>query len=185
MPDIVRAIATDKIKPNPYQPRETFDKDKIQELADSFETIGMMQHILVRPHGKGYQIAVGERRWKAAQMAKMKTISCVVRKMDDKTLQLCSVAENMHRENLTSIEQEKAIYQLWTKHYEPVGKSMAQMSRELGKDRSFVTYIVSGYQRRNELDAGDDGVANYRRRCRLKLSKTLLYSYMEPTASSK
>ena len=50
---------------------------------------------------------------------------------------------------------------------------------------SFVTYIVSGYQRRNELDAGDDGVANYRRLCRLKLSKTLLYSYMEPTASSK
>lgn len=154
--DQVKMIPLDEIKPNPYQPRMTFDKGKIQELADSFESVGMVQDIVVRPHGKGYQIAVGERRWRAAKVAKLPEIRAVVRDMDDKALQLCSIAENVHRENLSSIEQETAIYKLWTKHYEPAGISMSQMSRELGKSETFVVHIVSGYERRNALDLVDD-----------------------------
>jgi len=151
--DVVQEIETDLIKPNPYQPRETFDKEKIQKLAYSLKTAGLLQPIMVRPHNKGYQIALGERRWRAAQMAKLDKLPAIVREMDDKTLQVYSIVENLHREDLTSEEREKAIHELWTRHFKPEGKSMADMGRELGmaEDPSYVADNVSAYEQRKAL----------------------------------
>jgi len=151
--DVVQEIETDLIKPNPYQPRETFDKEKIQKLANSLKTAGLLQPIMVRPHNKGYQIALGERRWRAAQMAKLDKLPAIVREMDDKTLQVYSIVENLHREDLSSEEREKAIYEIWTKHFKPEGKSMAEMGKEIGMsdDPGYVHNHVSAYEQRKAL----------------------------------
>jgi ParB-like chromosome segregation protein Spo0J len=85
-------------------------------------------------------------------MLRLKEIPAIVREMDDKQLRLYSIVENLHRLDLTSIEREEAIYQLWKKHYEPDGKSMAQMSKELGKAESYVSHNISFFERRNRLD---------------------------------
>jgi len=68
MPEL-RTIALDKIRPSPFQPRETFDKRLIQELADSMKNVDLLQPIIVRPNKGGFQIAAGEPRWRAAQVA--------------------------------------------------------------------------------------------------------------------
>ena len=86
-------------------------------------------------------------------MANMKNIPCIVRDMDDKTLQLYSIAENLHREDLSPVEEEKAVYKLWETHYEPAGKSQKQMSKDLGKGQEFVRQRISAYQLRKGLGA--------------------------------
>jgi ParB family chromosome partitioning protein len=143
-----------KIKPNPYQPRKTFDGDenKIEELAESLKSAGLLQPIMVRPHNNEYQIAMGERRLRAAKKAGMKEIPSIVRKMDDKSLRLYSIVENLHRQKLGSKEEEEAIYGIWKKDFEPVGKSKAEMAREMGKSSSYVSDKIMGYEQRKALD---------------------------------
>jgi len=153
MTDKIQNISLNKIKPNPYQPRKTFDGDenKIEELAQSLKSTGLLQPIMVRPHNNEYQIAMGERRFRAAKKAGMKEIPAIVRKMDDKQLRMYSIIENVHRLGLKSTEREEAFYLIWKKDYEKTS-SMAQMSKELGKDDSYVEYHVSSYERSKELN---------------------------------
>jgi ParB-like chromosome segregation protein Spo0J len=94
-------------------------------------------------------------------MLRLKEIPAIVREMDDKQLRLYSIVENLHRLDLTSTEREEAIYQLWKKHYEPDGKSMAQMSKEIGKEESYAQNIISGYEARKALNIVDDKVSTY------------------------
>ena len=108
-------IPTNKIHPSPFQPREMFDKEKLEELAASIKESGLLQPILVRKDGDGYQIIAGERRWRACQFAGMKEIPSVVRdpSPDDLETRELSLAENWHRLDLESAETEKFVYQLW------------------------------------------------------------------------
>lgn len=108
-----RVVDVNKLAPNPFQPRERFDEEKLSELADSLESRGDIQPIVVREHEKGYQIIAGERRWRAAKLAGMKTIPVLVRETAEEDILLESLIENLHREDLTDIERENAIYQLW------------------------------------------------------------------------
>jgi len=118
---ILKTIAISKIVPSSFQPRESFDREGLEELADSMKNVNVLHLIFVRPHKGGYQIACGEPRWRAPQIAGWDEVPAVVKDMDDRTLQLCSIVENLHRHDLEAYEKEKAIYDLWKKHYEKGG----------------------------------------------------------------
>jgi ParB family chromosome partitioning protein len=109
----LRMIPIDKIQPSPFQPRETFEKESIRELADSIEDANIIQPIVVRKLGDVYQIIAGERRWRAAKVAGLKELPCIVKDIAENRVLLESVVENLHRKDLTDIERENAIHELW------------------------------------------------------------------------
>src|SRR2546428_3222874 len=141
MPEL-QTIPVEKIRPSPFQPREGFDKGLIEELAESMKSADLLQPIIVRPHKGGFQIACGERRWRAAQHAGWDAIPAIVREMDDRTLQLYSLIENLHRVDLSAPEKEKAVHDLWKKHYEPQRKTKGELARDIGVDETTVSRLI-------------------------------------------
>ena len=125
-------ISVDEIQPNPFQPRESFEKESLKELADSIKDAGIIQPIVVRRHGFSYQIIAGERRWRAAQMVGLEKIPCIVKEIDDERVLLESLIENLHRKNLTDIERENAIYGLWENREDLGFKSKSELARAIG-----------------------------------------------------
>jgi ParB family chromosome partitioning protein len=109
----LRMIPIDRIQPNPFQPRGTFEKESIRELADSMEDVNIIQPIIVRKLGDVYQIIAGERRWRAAKVAELKELPCIVKDIAENRVLLESVVENLHRKDLTDIERENVIHELW------------------------------------------------------------------------
>ena len=109
----LRMIPIDKIQPSPFQPRETFEKESIRELADSIEDANIIQPIVVRKLGDVYQIIAGERRWRAAKLVGLRELPCIVKDIAENRVLLESVVENLHRKDLTDIERENAIHELW------------------------------------------------------------------------
>ena len=93
------------IDPNPAQPRRRFDPTALQELADSIRQVGVLQPILVCEMGGRYRIIAGERRWRAARMAKLETIPAIVRRMDDVARMEAALIENIQREDLNPVEE--------------------------------------------------------------------------------
>jgi len=112
MADELKMLNISKIEPNPFQPRETFKHEPLRELADSIDEIGVLQPVLVRPHGNKYQIIAGERRWRACLDAGKKEIPALIRDMNDGELQVASLIENIHREDLEPMEKAKALMEL-------------------------------------------------------------------------
>lgn len=148
-------IPVGSVVPSPFQPREGFPKAELEELAASLESLDMIQPIVVRPKGDGHQIACGERRWRAAQMAGWDTILAIVRDLDDKQLQLYSLVENFHRQNLTSHEREKGLYDLWRAHYNrPGGK--AAMARALGLSETTIQHAIYAHDERLKIRLGEE-----------------------------
>jgi len=145
----LKTIPVEKMVPSPYQPREKFAKEGLEELASSIKSANILQPIIVRPHKGGYQIACGERRWRAAQMAGQDEVSAIVREMDDRTLQLYSIVENLHRLDLEAHEKEKAIHDIWTHHYEKEGKTKADLAKDIGMSASHITRLIDVYEERN------------------------------------
>ena len=105
----VRMLRVDEIRPNPFQPRESFPKEEIQQLASTIEKVGLLQPITVRKKGKTYQIISGERRWRACQFAGLKEIPAIVKDADDSQLMMESLIENLHREDLKPLEKARAL----------------------------------------------------------------------------
>lgn len=105
----IKEIQLDKIKPNPLQPREYFDREKIKELADSIKEVGLVNPIIVRPKDGSYEIVAGERRWKACQVAGIKIMPVIIKDVDDGQLMIESLIENVHREDLSDVEKAKAL----------------------------------------------------------------------------
>jgi ParB family chromosome partitioning protein len=155
----LKDIQVGKIAPSPFQPREAFDKESLEELAQSLRNAGLLQPILVRPNNGGFQIAAGERRWRAAQMAGFKQIAALVRPMDDETLQLFSIVENLHRLDLRSEEQEKAIFDLFHKYYEPAGKTRADLANDTGLSPTRISSLIKGHQEREAVAEDEKEVA--------------------------
>lgn len=147
----VREISVAKVRANPFQPRQAFPRDSLEGLAASIKSYGLLQPILVRPKDGFFQVACGERRLRASEMAGLKQVPAMVRDMDDKTLRLCSISENMQREDLTSEEREKAFHDLWRKHFEPDGMTIAAMAKALGLSSTTVSDYVAAHERRQEL----------------------------------
>jgi ParB family chromosome partitioning protein len=134
----VREIEIGRIRPNPDQPRVQFKEEAIDELADSIVERGVLQPILLRPHGNGFEIIAGERRWRAAQRARLHTIPAIVREIDDSTAAEIALIENVQREDLNAIEEAEGYRQLIDRH----GHTQDNIAKLVHKSRSHVTNLL-------------------------------------------
>ncbi|EQA6113872.1 ParB/RepB/Spo0J family partition protein [Listeria monocytogenes] len=136
--ETVQNIATKEIKPNPYQPRKIFDAKAINELRDSIKIHGVLQPIILRNTDKGYEIVVGERRYRAAKEAKLKEIPAVVRDLTEEEMMELSVIENLQREDLSPLEEAES-YQFLMKK---LGLTQAKLAERVGKSRPYIANFV-------------------------------------------
>jgi ParB family chromosome partitioning protein len=134
----VAEIEIARIKPNPNQPRIHFDEAAIDELAESIAQRGVLQPILLRPDGDGFQIIAGERRWRAAQRARLHTIPAIVREIDEATTAELALIENIQRQDLNAIEEAEGYKQLIERH----GHTQDQVGRIVHKSRSHVANLL-------------------------------------------
>ncbi len=128
-------IPVDAVTPNPNQPRVHFDEESLVELTTSIGQMGVLQPILVRRIDDGYELIAGERRWRAAQRAGLSVIPAVVRVADDATSVEQALVENLHRQDLTALEEAAAYQQL----ADEFGLTHDQISNRVGKSRSAIT----------------------------------------------
>lgn len=136
--ETVRNIAIKEIKPNPYQPRKIFDTKAINELRDSIKIHGVLQPIILRNAKKGYEIVVGERRFRAAKEAKLKEIPAVVRDLTEEEMMELSVIENLQREDLSPLEEAES-YQFLMKK---LSLTQAKLAERVGKSRPYIANFV-------------------------------------------
>jgi ParB family chromosome partitioning protein len=137
-PGGVREIEIGRIRPNPEQPRVQFKEDAIDELADSIMERGLLQPILLRPHGDGFEIVAGERRWRAAQRARLHTIPAIVREINDSMAAEIALIENVQREDLNAIEEAEGYRQLIERH----GHTQDNIAKLVHKSRSHVANLL-------------------------------------------
>ncbi|ADI00800.1 nucleoid occlusion protein [Salisediminibacterium selenitireducens] len=130
----VERIQVNDIVPNPFQPRTVFNEDKIEELAETLHTHGMIQPIIVRKRDDHYEIIAGERRWRAVQTLGWETVPAVVKEMNDTKTASVALIENLQREELTSIEEAAAYQKLLELH----GLTQESLAQRLGKGQSTV-----------------------------------------------
>ncbi len=134
----VRLLPIASIHPNPNQPRQHFDEQALQALANSIASSGLMQPIVVRPANDGtgsYQIIAGERRWRAAQIAGLSRLPAVIREVDDQTAAEFALIENLQREDLNPIERAEAFQRL----IDEFQLTHQEIAQRVGLDRSSVT----------------------------------------------
>ncbi|MBD8071244.1 ParB/RepB/Spo0J family partition protein [Bacillus sp. PS06] len=132
--EVVQEIKISEIRPNPYQPRKTFQPEAIEELKESILAHGILQPIIVRKSIKGFEIVVGERRYRAAKQAKLSSIPAVVRDLSEQQMMELALLENLQREDLNPIEEAIA-YQSLIDHLKLTQEQLAQ---RLGKSRPHI-----------------------------------------------
>ena len=132
--DGVIYVSIHNIKPNPNQPRKTFDKEKISELADSIRENGIIQPLIVSRTGKTYEIISGERRFRAAMEAGLKEVPCIARELSDEQKALFAIVENMQREDLNPMEEAAGLDRMITEY----GLTQEQVAKSVGKSRPYV-----------------------------------------------
>jgi len=143
----VRMIPVDKVIPSPFQPRESFPKESLEELSSSIKESGLVQPILVRKKGSNFQIVAGERRWRAYQLGGLKLIPAIIRDVDDLEARELSLIENWHREDLTDAEREKMVYSLWVE-----GKKSGRylqiedMAKKFGVSRRLIEGFIKSWE---------------------------------------
>ena len=128
-------ISLNDIKPNASQPRKNFNQEALQELADSIKEHGVIQPVLLRPAVKGYELVAGERRWRAARLAGLKSIPAIVRELTEKQNAFYALIENMQREDLDPIEEGDGIIEIIGNY----GLTQEEAAKVIGKSRSYVT----------------------------------------------
>lgn len=128
---VVRDIAIDEIDPNTAQPRRDFDKQALEQLADSIREAGVLSPILVVENGMRYRIVAGERRFRASRLAGLETVPCIVRSMTNEQQMEAALIENLQRQDLNPIEEAAAIRSLM----QECGYTQEQAARRLGKSR--------------------------------------------------
>ncbi|HSW40175.1 MAG TPA: ParB/RepB/Spo0J family partition protein [Acidobacteriota bacterium] len=131
-------IDIDKITLNPHQPRLDFNEERLDELTASIKENGVLQPILVRPFGKGFQLIAGERRLNAAQRAGLMKIPAAIREVPDNRLLELALVENIQRESLNPIEEAQAYQHLM----DEVHETQEQIAERLGKDRSTIANSI-------------------------------------------
>ena len=130
-----RAVPIDSITPNPYQPRETFADEKLEELATSIREKGLLQPLLVRRTAEGYELIAGERRFRAARRAGLTHVPVTVREADAHEALELALIENLQREDLNPLEEARAYQRL----VDDFGLTQEEVSRAIGKNRSTIT----------------------------------------------
>ena len=136
--DEVRDIPLTELRANPYQPRKTFDDEKLHELAESIKEHGVFQPIIVKKSIKGYEIVAGERRYRASLLAGKKTIPAIIRNFTDEQMMEIAVLENLQRENLNAIEEATAYKSLM----DNLNLTQEELARKVGKSRSHITNML-------------------------------------------
>ena len=128
-------VDLDSVVPGPMQPRTHFDEASLQSLADSIRSHGIVQPLLVRRRGDGFELIAGERRWRAARLAGITRVPVIVKEVPDESLLEIALIENIQRENLNPIEEAQA----YKKLIETVGLTQEALASRVGRDRSYIT----------------------------------------------
>ncbi|MBY8829113.1 ParB/RepB/Spo0J family partition protein [Hephaestia sp. CMS5P-6] len=134
----VRSLPVGSLKPHPGQPRRHFDDDALDELATSIAARGLIQPIVVRPHGHDYQIVAGERRWRAAQRARLHEVPVIVRDFSDAETLEIALVENIQRQDLNAIEEAQAYQRL----IDEFGHTQDALGKLVHKSRSHVANLL-------------------------------------------
>ena len=142
-------VSVGSIRPNPYQPRKTFDKEKLKELSESIKKHGIIQPLIVRKKGLNYELVAGERRLRAAKLAKLQTVPVLVRDYDEKQMRELSLVENIQRHDLNPLEEAKAIQELMKQ----CDYTQAQAAERLGRSRAAVANLLRMLNLPEELQA--------------------------------
>lgn len=132
--DRVLYIDINDIKPNKDQPRKTFNEEKLKDLANSIKENGVIQPLIIRKAQNGYELVAGERRWRAARIAEIKKVPCIIRNFDEKQNMIVAIIENMQRENLDPVEEALGLNEM-IKRFE---FTQEQVSNALGKSRAYI-----------------------------------------------
>ncbi len=134
----VQLIPIASIEPHPGQPRRIFEEEALSELAQSIQTRGVIQPIIVRPHGHRFQIVAGERRWRAAQKARLHEIPAIVRSFSEEETLEVALIENIQREDLNAIEEAQAYKRLVDEY----AHTQEELARIVHKSRSHVANLL-------------------------------------------
>jgi ParB family chromosome partitioning protein len=134
----LRELPIDTLAPNPSQPRRHFDPGALAELAASIRSSGVLQPIVARPRGDGYEILVGERRWRAAREAGLERVPAIVREATDAEAIELALVENLLREDLNPLEEADAYQRLMGEF----GWTQEELARRIGKDRASIANVV-------------------------------------------
>ncbi|MDR1028748.1 MAG: ParB/RepB/Spo0J family partition protein [Clostridiales Family XIII bacterium] len=127
-------VDIDEVKPNAMQPRKTFDEEALESLAESIETHGVIQPVMLRKNGRGYELVAGERRWRAARRAGLKEVPAIVRDLNEEENALFAIIENMQREDLNPMEEAAAFRNIMDSY----GLTQEAVSRSVGKSRPYI-----------------------------------------------
>lgn len=151
---VERTVPLDEITPNPWQPRVHFDEAKIHEMAESIGEHGIIEPLVVRPRGGGYELIAGERRLRAARLAGLESVPVAVREMTDRDVLEVTLIENLQREDLSALEEAAAYVRLM----EEFGATQDEVARRVGKSRPAVANTIRLLQLpeavRDEIRAG-------------------------------
>jgi len=134
----VRTLPVGSLTPHPGQPRRHFSEAALEELAESIAARGLIQPIVVRPHGKGYQIVAGERRWRAAQRARLHEVPVIVREFSDAETLEVALVENIQRQDLNAIEEAEAYNRL----IDDFGHTQDALGKLVHKSRSHIANLL-------------------------------------------
>jgi ParB family chromosome partitioning protein len=141
----LKTVAITKLGPGPFQPRKEMDPERLRELADSISAQGLVQPITVREVGDEFEIIAGERRWRAAQLAGLREIPVIIRRVSDQAAMAIALIENIQREDLNAMEEAEALRRL----LEEYRMTHQQLADAVGKSRATVSNLL----RLNELAA--------------------------------
>ncbi|WP_079710075.1 ParB/RepB/Spo0J family partition protein [Paraliobacillus ryukyuensis] len=136
--EAIQQLPVQSCRPNPYQPRKTFQADAIEELKESILEHGILQPIIVRESIKGYEIVAGERRFRAAKEAGLEKIPAIVKELNDQKMMELALLENLQRENLTPVEEAQAYANLMKEF----NITQGELSERLGKSRPHIANLV-------------------------------------------
>ncbi|HHQ5135063.1 TPA: ParB/RepB/Spo0J family partition protein [Staphylococcus aureus] len=134
----IKKIDISDIKPNPYQPRKTFDENHLNDLADSIKQYGILQPIVLRKTVQGYYIVVGERRFRASKIAGLKYVSAIIKDLTDEDMMELAVIENLQREDLNAIEEAESYQRLMT----DLKITQQEVAKRLSKSRPYIANML-------------------------------------------
>ena len=143
----VKEIAINSIKPNPYQPRKTFDQERLEDLAESIKLHGILQPIVLRKTISGYNIVVGERRYRASKLVGETTIPAIVKVLSDEDMMQLAVIENLQREDLNAIEEAES----YRKLIDDLELTQQEVAQRLSKSRPYIANMLRLLQLPKEI----------------------------------
>lgn len=136
--DSVQFIALELIRPNAYQPRKTFEEERLNDLASSIQQHGILQPIVLRQTVQGYYIVVGERRFRASKLAGLTEVPAIIKELSDEDMMELAIIENLQREDLNAIEEAESYKKMMT----DLNITQQEVARRLGKSRPYIANML-------------------------------------------